>query len=236
MAQALAVRQEGRRTLGLFLQILVFLIVAAALGFAAGWLLRGTRVHGESRRLADDWQARLAKVESERDRLQAELAAARDDRAALEQAQAEVRQSTPAGDAEKARATRLERELDQVREEDARHRAEIERLEARIAELQAGAAKSAPTTSGMQPAPAQAEGSAPPALPGPQGEPDDLKRISGIGPGIEKTLHEVGIFHFHQIAALTPENVAWLNQRLRFAGRIEREDWIRQAQKLAEGG
>ena len=41
-------------------------------------------------------------------------------------------------------------------------------------------------------------------LPGPEGEPDDLKLISGIGPGIEKTLHELGIYHFRQIAEFTP--------------------------------
>jgi predicted flap endonuclease-1-like 5' DNA nuclease len=78
-----------------------------------------------------------------------------------------------------------------------------------------------------------AEGAAPPALPGPEGAPDDLQRISGIGPGIEKTLHELGIYHFRQIAGFTPENVLWVDRRLRFKGRIEREDWIGQARQLA---
>jgi formylglycine-generating enzyme required for sulfatase activity len=75
----------------------------------------------------------------------------------------------------------------------------------------------------------------PPALPTPEGEPDDLKRISGIGPGIEKTLHALGIFHFRQIAELTPGNIARIDQRLRFPGCIAREDWIGQARRLAAG-
>ncbi len=76
----------------------------------------------------------------------------------------------------------------------------------------------------------------PPArLAAPEGQPDDLKKISGIGPGIEKTLHDLGVFHYRQIAAFTPENVAWVNRRLRFKGRIERENWIGQAKTLVAG-
>ena len=237
----------------LFLPIMVFLIVAAALGFAIGWLVRGAKFQKESDRLAGDWRARLGRVEEERDRLQAELATARDDGAALEPTQREAGQRAAVGDPElEARATRLERELEQTRAANARQRAEIERLEARTAELQ-------PSAAGLSAAPAPAAAAAaagtvgappiaapaaveqvstaqtapPPPLTRSEGEPDDLKRISGIGPGIEKTLHELGIFHFRQIAAFTPENVAWIDQRLRFRGRIEREDWIGQARRLA---
>jgi predicted flap endonuclease-1-like 5' DNA nuclease len=230
--------------LNLFLPIAVFLIVAAALGFAIGWLVRGAKLQGESDRLAGDWRTRLGRVEGERDRLQAELAAARDDGAALERAQGEAEQRAPAGDPElEARATRLERELEQARAANSRQRAEIERLEARTAELQASAAKAPAGPTSAAPviaAPAaveqvsiDAQAAPPPSLTRPEGEPDDLKRISGIGPGIEKTLHELGIFHFRQIAAFTPENVVWVNQHLRFRGRIERENWIGQARRLA---
>ncbi|MGI9384241.1 MAG: NADH-quinone oxidoreductase subunit NuoE [Methyloligellaceae bacterium] len=65
------------------------------------------------------------------------------------------------------------------------------------------------------------------------GRADDLKRIGGIGPKIEKTLHELGIFHFDQIAAWTDENVAWVDDHLGFKGRVGREDWIGQAKALA---
>lgn len=61
------------------------------------------------------------------------------------------------------------------------------------------------------------------------GVPDDLERIKGIGPVNAKRLHELGIWHFAQIAAWTPENVAWVGSFLAFPGRIEREHWVDQA-------
>ncbi len=67
-----------------------------------------------------------------------------------------------------------------------------------------------------------------------KGEADDLKTISGIGPKIEALLNGLGVFHFDQIAAWTPENTAWVDAQLKFKGRIEREDWIAQARKLSE--
>ena len=77
------------------------------------------------------------------------------------------------------------------------------------------------------------EGGKPVFLSQPEGEPDDLKRISGVGPVLEKTLNELGIFHFRQIAGFTKENIDWVNNYLSFSGRIEREDWVGQAKKLA---
>lgn len=66
-------------------------------------------------------------------------------------------------------------------------------------------------------------------------EPDDLKRIKGIGPVLEGLLHEQGIRTFAQIAALSPEEVQALDTKLDFHGRIEREEWLAQAKLLAEG-
>jgi predicted flap endonuclease-1-like 5' DNA nuclease len=68
-----------------------------------------------------------------------------------------------------------------------------------------------------------------------EGKPDDLLRISGVGPRNEKILHSLGYFHFDQIAAWTPENVAWVDDHLKFNGRIDREEWINQARLLANG-
>ena len=67
------------------------------------------------------------------------------------------------------------------------------------------------------------------------GKPDDLKRISGIGPVIERTLNQEGIYHFQQIADFTPDNVNWVDRHISFPGRITREEWIRQAKGLALG-
>jgi len=65
------------------------------------------------------------------------------------------------------------------------------------------------------------------------GDKDDLKQISGVGPKIEGILNELGIVAFEQVAAWTPENVAWVDTYLKFKGRIDREDWIAQAKALA---
>jgi predicted flap endonuclease-1-like 5' DNA nuclease len=65
---------------------------------------------------------------------------------------------------------------------------------------------------------------------------DDLKKISGIGRVNEGKLNELGITSFAQIAAWTPEDEARFGDILAFEGRIEREEWVRQAKILARGG
>lgn len=65
-----------------------------------------------------------------------------------------------------------------------------------------------------------------------KGRADDLTRINGITPRIQTQLNEAGIFHYDQIAAWTPANVAWVDTYLRFSGRIPREGWVAQAGKL----
>ncbi|MFC5385606.1 NADH-quinone oxidoreductase subunit NuoE [Aquamicrobium segne] len=65
---------------------------------------------------------------------------------------------------------------------------------------------------------------------------DDLKLISGIGPKNEGLLHELGIFTFAQIAAWKKAERTWVDGYLSFHGRIEREDWVKQAKALAKGG
>ncbi|MGB7431112.1 MAG: hypothetical protein WA921_01435 [Ahrensia sp.] len=68
------------------------------------------------------------------------------------------------------------------------------------------------------------------------GVADDLQMVAGIGPKLEQLLNGLGIFHFDQIATWTPQEVMWVDEHLRFSGRITREDWIRQAAALAKGG
>jgi NADH-quinone oxidoreductase subunit E len=66
--------------------------------------------------------------------------------------------------------------------------------------------------------------------------PDDLKLVSGVGPKIEGILHELGIFTFAQVAGWKKEERDWVDGYLNFKGRIERDDWVRQAEALANGG
>ena len=65
---------------------------------------------------------------------------------------------------------------------------------------------------------------------------DDLKLISGVGPKMEQTLNELGIYHFDQIAQWGPQEIAWVDARLRFKGRIQRDNWVAQSATLAAGG
>ena len=68
----------------------------------------------------------------------------------------------------------------------------------------------------------------------PRGEPDDLKRISGITPKIEQRLNDLGVFHYWQIADLDADAVRSVDRQLRLKGQIEQEGWVAQAKKFVE--
>ena len=63
---------------------------------------------------------------------------------------------------------------------------------------------------------------------------DDLKKLTGVGPALEKKLIAAGITSYAQIAAWTDADVAAIDEQLSFKGKIEREGWINQAKELAE--
>ena len=66
------------------------------------------------------------------------------------------------------------------------------------------------------------------------GAKDDLKRISGVGPKLEKLLNGIGVFYFWQVAAWSPKDVREVDELLDvFKGRIERDSWVVQAGELA---
>jgi small subunit ribosomal protein S2 len=69
-------------------------------------------------------------------------------------------------------------------------------------------------------------------LTAPRGAPDDLGKITGVGPQIIKRLNEHGVFHYWQIAAMTQEETEKLDADLRFNGRITRDKWVDQAKDL----
>jgi len=72
-------------------------------------------------------------------------------------------------------------------------------------------------------------------LTAPRGAPDDLAKLPGIGPQIVKKLNDAGIFHYWQIAAMTPADAAKIDRDLKLAGRIERDGWIELARGLVAG-
>ncbi len=64
---------------------------------------------------------------------------------------------------------------------------------------------------------------------------DDLKQLSGVGPALEKKLQAAGITTFAQIAGWTKADIEEMDEKLDFKGRIDRENWVAQAKKLAKG-
>jgi len=98
------------------------------------------------------------------------------------------------------------------------------------------AKKAAPKKAAAPKAEAEAkteEAAAPAAAAAPAGEADDLKKLNGLGPAIAKKLNEAGITTFAQIAAMTDEDVARVEEELSLKGRFERDNWIEQAKELA---
>ncbi len=65
---------------------------------------------------------------------------------------------------------------------------------------------------------------------------DDLKMISGVGPKIEGILHSLGIYTFAQITEWNDSHRGWVDSYLNFKGRIDRDEWIKQAEALHKGG
>ncbi len=63
---------------------------------------------------------------------------------------------------------------------------------------------------------------------------DDLTQISGVGPVMVKKLHAEGVTTFAQIAAWTPEQVTDMDEKLNFKGRIDRDEWLKQAAEFAK--
>lgn len=67
-------------------------------------------------------------------------------------------------------------------------------------------------------------------------QPEDLKRIRGVGVLIEKRLNALGVTHYEHIANWTSVDIDRFNTQLDFKGRIERESWVEQARILSSGG
>ena len=103
------------------------------------------------------------------------------------------------------------------------------------------AATTAPTAPASSPAAAPTAAAAAPCKPAlfdkpRDGKGDDLGLIWGVGDKLHAKLNAMGIWHFDQIAKWTPAEVAWFEAAMEgFKGRIERDKWIEQCKKLADG-
>lgn len=68
-------------------------------------------------------------------------------------------------------------------------------------------------------------------LPGPRGAPDDLKKLHGVSPAIEKQLTDLGFFHYSQIAGLGAKDAHHLGEAVGLPGRVD--TWISEAKALS---
>lgn len=202
-------------------EIVAYLIVAALLGFIAAWALRGAL---QRRRLeagasvepdaaapsptdaAETTRAQLA----QRD---AEIASLRQRLAALEQAShpasAEVLKTENYGD--------IPRFLEQLGIAPSRGSARLaaksgaDPLDDATGDLFAQEAAAAPVRSPLR---------------------DDLKKVHGIGPRFERTLNELGVHTYKQIALWRDEDIARYARELHtFPERLHRDEWVRSARK-----
>lgn len=151
-------------------------------------------------------------------------------------ADAAAAEKAAAAAAEKAKAADEQAKADKA----AADKAKAEQAKAEQAEADAIAARENETQQAVQEAASQEAAPAPDVsnlkfLDAPDGSPDDLKKISGVGPVLEEKLNEMGIYHFRQIAAFTQQDIDNVNAAMDFPGRIERDEWIAQADELAKG-
>jgi len=66
----------------------------------------------------------------------------------------------------------------------------------------------------------------------PRGDADDLTQIKGVGEELSKRLNKLGVTQFAQIVNFSDDELTKIDDVLNFKGRIERENWVGQAQDL----
>jgi len=96
--------------------------------------------------------------------------------------------------------------------------------------LGAALASSGSAKEDVAPAAASGDADANGRLAAPQGDADDLKQIKGVGPAFEKKLNDAGVFHFWQIASMTDDQLAALEEEVGTSGKGA--DWKAEAAAL----
>lgn len=216
-------------------EIIVYLGVATLLGLGIGYLL---------------WYAKIAKARTETNvmavALQDQVSRAGTVERALQQTAAERDEVRVHAAALTSRAERTAAELESLRGEVSELRplaeqapglrrladelrAERDRLAAASVEAVSAGEVEAIVAAAKAPKPSFVGAEDVETL---RAAPDDLQRISGVGPHLEKLLNTNRIFTFRQIAVLSADGVRDLDDQLGFKGRIERDEWTRQAREL----
>lgn len=129
----------------------------------------------------------------------------------------------------------MDSHADEVAKETHALRRKIRDLEARLRHMEQGAA---PAANGQANGTANGKTSEQATLlaaigKAQKGEKDDLKRIKGVGPKLEKALNTLGVYTYKQLACMTSREYKLLDELLdSFQGRARRDDWAGQAKSL----
>ena len=234
---------------GLWLEIALLVMFLYVLGcFFGGWLKsmrpKPARQRAEGAAQTDEALKASSKVEADglaeqQDQLASEAAAKAEAERHAAEAQAEqdrlAAESAATAEAER-HAAEAQAEQDRLAAE-AAATAEAERhaAAAQAEQVRSAAETAVEVEAERQVAAADGPGIRPLALGAPHGVADDLKLIKGIGPNNERTLNDLGVYHFSQISDWSPDHASWIGHQIAFPGRIERESWIPQAKLLAAG-
>jgi small subunit ribosomal protein S2 len=70
-------------------------------------------------------------------------------------------------------------------------------------------------------------------LSAPRGAPDDLSKLTGVGPQLEKKLNDAGLFHYWQFAAMSDDDAGKIGAELKLGGKVG--GWVEQARGLIAG-
>lgn len=211
----------------LILQILLFIILAAVVGFITGWLLRG---HGlETRLLAseNEWRVKQHILQNENEHLHAELDNLKLGKSAVT---ASIKSSVQSNDALPFRSAANRQAQDTFYTTDTGDQP-LQRLRAKLALIEEQETLS--TVTG-------AKVNYPQTSLGPytdeevNGEKDDLQQINGIDAEIEATLNSMGVYRYSQIAHFSADNIVWINEYMQFKGLIEENNWVGQARLLMQ--
>jgi len=206
--------------------VIIGLVVVAALGGGIGWLLRSSRAR--SRRQAESaWESEAIRAAGcARDRAVDEREQVEDRLARLQEEHGEC-EARLEGVAKKLRDR--DASLETVKEELA---SALEGKEERVQRIRALEKRVAELESAIR-ARDERDGAPGWLLAEPNGATDDLTSIRGLGPVIEERLNGLGIYLYRQLAQMTPANAHWIAMKIHVVpGRILRDRWAEQAREL----
>lgn len=172
-------------------------------------------------------EERRAKTAAETERSKLALQE-REAKAEVERLRSQLSTMSTSGKGGSADADRLRRELGEARQRQSDLEVEVARLRSLLEKKETISVKSPEKKKFVTdaPRPASLFDRRPDIV-------DDLKEVKGIGPVMERILNENGCYHFKQLANFSPRDIEWISQALgSFPDRIERDEWVSQAQSL----